>query len=86
MRVISNEECSKNIDYVTENHFCAVLETPGSGIICNGDSGGAFSKYQNFERKILGVVSYGLDGCEKTSLTVFTRVSNYLSWILKIIY
>lgn len=48
------------------------------GGACNGDSGGPlFSGRTGAQRNLVGVVSYGIKGCDETAPTVFARVDYY---------
>lgn len=48
------------------------------GGACNGDSGGPlFSGRSGAQRNLVGIVSYGIKGCDETAPTVFARVDYY---------
>ncbi|KAJ8687238.1 hypothetical protein QAD02_023032 [Eretmocerus hayati] len=82
--IMSEEECLRS-EYpktrVTRNMFCAgYLE--GKKDSCAGDSGGAFNvRKGNGAMDLVGIVSFGR-GCARPKFPgVYTKVSNYLSWI-----
>lgn len=53
---------------------------------CQGDSGQGLIIYRRGEKKIIGVVSKGLESCETVNEPeVFTRVDKYLDFIKEII-
>ncbi|XP_051779544.1 vitamin K-dependent protein C [Erpetoichthys calabaricus] len=85
IRLASHEECSTLMtSKLTENMLCA--GTLGeSKDACSGDSGGPMvTKYKN-TWFLVGLVSWG-EGCGRIDkLGVYTKVSNYLTWIRNII-
>ncbi|XP_067652823.1 serine protease 33-like [Haliotis asinina] len=62
---------------VTTRDVCAGL---GDKSACGGDSGSPLSCLVKGRWFVVGVVSWGDDGCQGRP-TVFTRISAYLSWI-----
>ncbi|XP_075941272.1 trypsin-like [Anarhichas minor] len=78
--VVSNAQCSAAYPTLTSNMICAGLDEGGRDS-CQGDSGGPLVN-QNGSRWILaGVVSFGR-GCADAGFPgVYTRVSEYQSWI-----
>ncbi|XP_027710465.1 coagulation factor X-like isoform X1 [Vombatus ursinus] len=81
LQVISMETCQKSTNkIVTDNMFCAGygMEAKDS---CKGDSGGPLAVFYRDTWYLLGVISWG-EGCaEEGKYGVYTRVSNYVSWI-----
>ncbi|XP_030749031.1 brachyurin-like [Sitophilus oryzae] len=78
LEVITNEKCSAYRDYsgyIVDTHIC----TSGNGTLgsCNGDSGGPL--VINGEQ--IGIVSFGAADCQAGLPSVFTRVTEYNSWI-----
>ncbi|XP_066544865.1 chymotrypsin-like elastase family member 1 [Amia ocellicauda] len=66
--------------YAQENMICA----GGDGMLagCNGDSGGPLSCQVNGVWQVHGIVSFGPYICNiYKKPTVFTRVSDYISWM-----
>ncbi|GAA5214474.1 hypothetical protein GCM10025776_07190 [Corallincola platygyrae] len=64
--------------WVTENMICAGGE-PGIDS-CSGDSGGPLFEGSGDSAVQYGIVSWGL-GCDEGTPGVYTRVSNFTSWI-----
>jgi alpha-tubulin suppressor-like RCC1 family protein/V8-like Glu-specific endopeptidase len=48
---------------------------------CNGDSGGPLLASSKSNKYVVGVVSFGIPGCDARFASIYTRVSSYLSWI-----
>lgn len=82
--VISHSNCRSALGltgllYLQEGpHVCVYT---GSNGACNGDSGGPLVCDVNGVWELVGATSWGLQNCPISSPTVYTRVSNYLSWI-----
>ncbi|MGH0153952.1 UNVERIFIED_CONTAM: hypothetical protein FKN15_045223 [Acipenser sinensis] len=79
--VVSYEKCMKSTSQViTDNMFCAgYLQEPMDS--CRGDSGGPFAMHYKDTWYLTGVISWGERCAAKGKYGVYTRVSNYLSWI-----
>ena len=88
--VKSNLECSKIDLACKRNAKCAVSGRPDNmlcvifpdGKPCAGDSGGPLvtrTVEQNYE--LIGVTSFGPEGCNKSSHGMFARVTKVLGWI-----
>uniref|UniRef100_A0A3Q1J8H0 Peptidase S1 domain-containing protein n=1 Tax=Anabas testudineus TaxID=64144 RepID=A0A3Q1J8H0_ANATE len=80
--VVGNRQC--NCDYgvgsVTDNMMCAGLSAGGKDS-CQGDSGGPMVSKQGTRWIQSGIVSFG-EGCALPNFPgVYTRVSQYQSWI-----
>ncbi|KAG5263246.1 hypothetical protein AALO_G00284200 [Alosa alosa] len=83
--VVSNSECSSayashNIG-ITSNMICAGLLGEGGKDSCQGDSGGPMVSKQGSVWVQAGVVSFGIGCALADSPGVYTRVSQYESWI-----
>nr|QFZ95604.1 serine protease 1 [Lasioderma serricorne] len=86
---VSIEECdeiytkrlSKNI---VRSQICAVSDD-GTKDACRGDSGGPLQIEREGIIRIVGVTSYA-SGCGGKTPGVYTRVSNYLDWIERIVW
>ncbi|NXN99185.1 FA9 factor, partial [Rhinopomastus cyanomelas] len=81
MPIVPMETCQQSTDrLVTDNMFCAGYGTEAADA-CKGDSGGPFAVSYHNTWFLVGVVSWG-EGCaQRGRYGVYTRVSNYLSWI-----
>ncbi|XP_045898661.1 serine protease 27-like [Micropterus dolomieu] len=79
--IVSNSDC--NVTYggkITNNMICAGVTQGGKGI-CDGDSGGPLVTKNGSVWVQAGVVSFGR-GCALPNVPgVYTRVSQYQSWI-----
>jgi len=81
--VLTNEVCSQTW---TINHNQVCLNTVGGRGACNGDSGGGAFIEDIHGRQVIGIVSFGAAaGCELGYPVVYTRVTNYVSWIDNVI-
>lgn len=86
--VIDQNDCEdeweflEGVDFVTNNQLCAIHLDDGSGDrqACNGDSGGPLL----YGNKVVGIVSFGTEGCFPDAPNVYTRVSAYNSWIASV--
>ncbi|XP_047483498.1 CLIP domain-containing serine protease 14D-like [Penaeus chinensis] len=66
---------------VTSNMICA--SAPGKDA-CFSDSGGPLMAQQNDHWAVIGVVSFGPTACAQPGVAgVYTRVGNYLPWIVR---
>ncbi|XP_050949807.1 ST14 transmembrane serine protease matriptase b [Labeo rohita] len=82
VRIINNTVCNKLMDDgITPRMICAGVLAGGVDA-CQGDSGGPMTSTENNGRMFLaGVVSWG-DGCGRRNRPgVYTRVTEYRSWI-----
>nr|XP_029714775.1 phenoloxidase-activating factor 3-like [Aedes albopictus] len=85
--IVDLEQCNESLEpvqlTVDESQVCA-----GAGIDradnCQGDSGGPLKYFGNGRYVIHGVVSYGQATCGvETEPAIYTRVQNYLDWIME---
>ncbi|XP_063346965.1 plasminogen activator, urokinase a [Pelmatolapia mariae] len=83
VKLMSNADCSKEVHYgkrITENMFCAA-SPDWSTDACKGDSGGPLVCGASGRMFLFGVVSWG-EGCaRKNKPGVYTKVTNYNTWI-----
>nr|KAF6402190.1 hypothetical protein HJG63_016008 [Rousettus aegyptiacus] len=83
IQLIKWKKCFHAMPSVTKNMLCAGSPQGGKDA-CQGDSGGPLVCQKKGNENIwyqLGIVSWGV-GCGKKNLPgVYTKVSNYLSWI-----
>mmetsp|Transcript_58822 Transcript_58822/g.97192 ORF Transcript_58822/g.97192 Transcript_58822/m.97192 type:complete len:695 (-) Transcript_58822:417-2501(-) len=71
--------CTRTDDEIGPEKLCATAEIQDS---CTGDSGGPLVVQDGTTHVQVGIVSYGAMNCgASTEHTVYTRVSNYMSWI-----
>ncbi|XP_047453842.1 complement C1r-A subcomponent-like [Mugil cephalus] len=68
---------------LTSNMFCAGIPD-GTKDSCQGDSGGPFTFSENGRFWVAGIVSWGIECGLSETYGVYTKVSNYLDWINKI--
>lgn len=92
--VIDNEMCKKDFDYeelydeteyLSPQKMCAGEEHKD---LCQGDSGGPLMQIRNYEDRPaavqFGIVSFGKnEKCGDGKLGVYTRVTEYVDWILQ---
>ncbi len=80
---VSRDICNLGASYggkVTENMFCAG-ERDGGKDACQGDSGGPASTQSPVGPRLVGVVSWG-EGCGfPKKYGVYTKVSQFASWV-----
>ncbi|KAF8781764.1 Trypsin-1 like protein [Argiope bruennichi] len=90
--IVRNEDCNANYSSVSGNKFpfgitdrmlCAGREEGGIDA-CSGDSGGPLLREFTQDRwALVGVISFGF-GCARAGFPgVYTRVANYLPWIIE---
>ncbi|MCP4767221.1 MAG: serine protease [Gammaproteobacteria bacterium] len=85
IKIVSNETCSDPKSYgdkITSRMICAGFSAGGKDS-CQGDSGGPLIVLDNdTSYKQVGIVSWG-EGCAKPEkYGVYTRVSEFESWVL----
>jgi secreted trypsin-like serine protease len=82
--IISNTVCNNSDHWgggITSSMLCAGYDS-GTKSTCQGDSGGPLAVQIGGEWKLAGVTSFGPVGCNVPyAQSVFTRVSQYVSWI-----
>ncbi|XP_045512707.1 collagenase-like [Pieris brassicae] len=82
LKVLTNAVCQRTFSGITihKSHLC----TDGTQRVgtCEGDSGGPLTTIVNNRRMLIGIVSFGLsDGCERGTPSVYTRVTEFRTWI-----
>lgn len=73
----------KNVPVLTDNMFCAGFPEGGMDS-CQGDSGGPFTLNDNGRFWAAGIVSWGIECGKEGTYGVYTKTTNYLDWINKI--
>ncbi|CAH2105630.1 unnamed protein product [Euphydryas editha] len=80
VNIVSQQECSqayRQLAMITSGMICASANNPPRDA-CRGDSGGPLAT----DNTLIGIVSWG-EGCANITYPgVYTRVSNYYSWII----
>ena len=81
----SNEDCKKKYQILFDRqvHLCAGEGRIGVSGGCRGDSGGPFVCEKGDTWYLHGAVSFGMSRCTTEYYTVFTRITNYVHWILR---
>ncbi|XP_061573069.1 complement C1r subcomponent-like [Cololabis saira] len=94
--VVDDETCGEsinslqkkklNVPFLTNNMFCAGVPDGGKDS-CQGDSGGPFTLTDPNTEQFwaAGIVSWGVDCGVRGTYGVYTKVTNYMDWINKII-
>ncbi|XP_029928875.1 complement C1r-A subcomponent-like [Myripristis murdjan] len=75
------KEIYSSLPSLTDNMFCAGVPEGGKDS-CQGDSGGPLAIKQGGQFWAAGIVSWGIDCGQKGRYGVYTRVANYLGWII----
>ncbi|XP_069831575.1 coagulation factor IX-like [Dendropsophus ebraccatus] len=79
--IVSQDTCMASTEFVlTGNMFCAGYNIEAKDS-CKGDSGGPFAVLYRNTWYLVGVVSWGEECAQEGKYGVYTRVSNYISWI-----
>lgn len=83
--ILTDEQCQKK-NALTQNMICGTNPNSPDDTSCQGDSGGPLvCQRSNGDWVLEGVISFGSADCEGTEVyPVFTKVSNYINWILKL--
>ncbi|XP_071402050.1 serine protease 27-like [Centroberyx affinis] len=78
--IVSNSQCNSSYGVITDNMICAGRPQGGKGS-CYGDSGGPMVSKQDSRWIQSGVVSSSTDCALPDTPGVYTRVSQYQTWI-----
>ncbi|OWF42408.1 fibrinolytic enzyme, isozyme C-like [Mizuhopecten yessoensis] len=74
-KVMTQSSCKQSWgNSINNGHVCVYT---GSNGACNGDSGGPLT----CNSVLVGVTSWGRNGCSVSYPSVYTRISHYLTWI-----
>lgn len=81
--VVNQTVCTQIFHAISEEQtFCAGYIEAGKDV-CKGDSGGPLMCLVENKWVLAGVTSFGRGCAQKSELSAFTKVSNYLDWIKK---
>ena len=87
--MVGNERCQESFGYegviVSEDQFCAGGKAGEDS--CKGDSGGPLMRVLSDKDYgpryyLIGIISYGKKNCGSYSPALYTKVQNYILWIL----
>ncbi|XP_042283279.1 chymotrypsinogen B-like [Thunnus maccoyii] len=76
--LLTNSECSQFKPPITSNMICAGANGTSS---CNGDSGGPLVCQKAGAWTLVGVMSFGIKGCDTMKSRVYVRVTALRAWI-----
>ena len=81
--ILTRDECTRKWaeDMIYPFHVCVGDHKEGKTGSCNGDSGGPLACKVNGVFKLVGVASWGVDDCDPTYASIYTKVASYLDWI-----
>ncbi len=82
--IISNSVCNNALHYngeITDYMLCAGIDPAGGKDACQGDSGGPLVVDNDGQWNLAGIVSWGYGCGDPLNPGVYTRVSNYVSWV-----
>ena len=68
---------------LTDRMMCVARTKKPIASACNGDSGGGLLIQNSDYLEAVGVVSWGVSGCEENKPSVMARITSSLTWILK---
>ncbi|XP_058144027.1 serine protease 52-like [Dasypus novemcinctus] len=83
LKLVKWKKCSNSVFLLTKNMLCA-MDPEGGKDACQGDSGGPLVCQKKENKTIwyqLGIVSWGMGCGRQNKPGVYTKVSNFLSWI-----
>lgn len=83
MPYVSKTVCNLKKSYdgrISENMFCAGDQL-GKKDTCTGDSGGPVTVSAGKDRKLIGLVSWGIGCGQEDKYGVYTRISKFSNWI-----
>ena len=82
--IIPSVDCAKSFPsgMVTDDNVCAGHQGANDRAACSGDSGGPLAvKNRNGQFEIVGIVSWGEDGCAGKTPGVYAQVHYFMDWI-----
>lgn len=86
LKTMTNADCHAKwgeVNAIADGMLCAFdrNDAIGATTACNGDSGGPLIQVINGKKMLVGLVSWGENGCKATMPNVYTRISTYVDWI-----
>lgn len=82
--IIDSNTCNSSFgNQITDNMICAGGMVANKRDACSGDSGGPLQMDIDGHMSLIGVVSFGNDCAVSGYPGIYTKISNYYSWIME---
>ncbi|XP_065071795.1 plasma kallikrein-like [Rhopilema esculentum] len=83
--IVQRKKCKETLQkhgFFTDNMLCAGYKD-GKVDACSGDSGGPLLCRENHRFELTGIVSWGTGCGRPNAYGAYTKVSNYINWIIR---